>query len=285
MAGGTVTGPLNSPATACMQVLVTRPEPQASIWAADLQSNGLDAHALPLIAIDGPADPAPVLQTWRQLASHRLLMFVSPAAVDWFFRLRPLDATWPEGTLAATPGPGTARSLIEAGLDCGLRPEQILSPDAQSEQFDSEALWPVLAPLAWQGQQVAIISGGDQQEARGRNWLAEQWRAKGATVSSILTYQRGPGEWHPAQQALAKAAFTQPDRHVWLLSSSQAIDHLVAHHLPACGLPSPDWSTVRAVVTHPKIAERCRQLGMERLTATRPTLAAVVEALRLAGIA
>jgi uroporphyrinogen-III synthase len=132
---------------------------------------------------------------------------------------------------------------------------------------------------------VAIISGGDQQEARGRNWLAAQWRAHGAQVTSVLTYQRGPGEWSPAQQALARAALAQPEGHVWLLSSSQAIDHLIAHHLPACGIAPPDWRAVRAVVTHPKIAERCRQLGIERVTATRPTLAAVVEALRSAGIA
>lgn len=271
-------------AHAGLHVLVTRPEPQASIWAADLQSNGLDAHALPLIAIGGPADPAPVLHTWRHLASLRLLMFVSPAAVDWFFRLRPADAAWPAGTLAATPGPGTARSLIEAGADCGLQASQILSPDAQSEQFDSEALWPVLAPLAWQGQQVAIISGGDQQETRGRNWLSEQWRAQGAQVSSILTYQRGPGEWSPAQQALARTALAQPQSHVWLLSSSQAVDHLLACHLPAHGIPQPDWSTVRALVTHPKIAERCRQLGIQDLATARPTLMAVVDALRSAGI-
>ncbi|MBI2731959.1 MAG: uroporphyrinogen-III synthase, partial [Aquabacterium sp.] len=146
-------------------MLVTRPEPQASVWAADLQSNGLVAHALPLIAIGGPVDPQAVQQTWRDMASLRLLMFVSPAAVEWFFKLRPEGATWAPGTLAATPGPGTAHSLLTAGQTAGLQAKQVLSPEASAEQFDSEALWPVLAPLDWQGRQVAIISGGDQQEA------------------------------------------------------------------------------------------------------------------------
>lgn len=273
---------MNTPTRQTARVLVTRPEPQASIWAADLDSNGLDAHALPLIAIEGPADPAPVRQTWQDMASQRLLMFVSPAAVEWFFRLQPAGCHWAEHTLAATPGPGTAQALIQAGAACGLRPGQILCPDVQSSQFDSEALWPVLAPLDWASQQVSIISGGDQAEARGRTWLAEQWRARGASVASVLTYQRTPGEWTPAQQALASQAWQTPAAHIWLFSSSQAIDHLVEHHLPASGQPVPDWSAVRAVVTHPKIAERCRALGMQRLTATRPTLAAVVEALRSA---
>lgn len=265
-----------------LQVLVTRPEPQASVWAADLQSNGLAAHALPLIAIGGPADPQAVLQTWRDMSQLRLLMFVSPAAVEWFFKLRPEGATWASGTLAATPGPGTAHSLLAAGQSVGLKPEQVLSPHASAAQFDSEALWPVLAPLDWQGQQVAIISGGDQQEAKGRNWLGEQWRERGATVRAVLTYQRGAGEWSPAQRQLASQALNQPDDYIWLFSSSQAIDHLVEHHLPTQGLATPDWATTRALVTHPKIAERCRQIGIQRITATRPTLAAVVEALRSA---
>lgn len=276
MAGGTLT---STPAQG-LQVLVTRPEPQASIWAADLQSNGLDAHALPLIAIGGPADPTPVTQLWQNLASQRLLMFVSPAAVHWFFQMRPHDARWPAGTLAATPGPGTAASLMGAGAETGLTQAQIICPDASAEQFDSETLWPLLAPMSWQDQQVAIISGGDQQEAKGRNWLSDQWRAQGASVQSVLTYQRGPGEWSPAQQAQAAQALQHPENHAWLFSSSQAIDHLVLHHLPAHGLAMPDWSAAHAVVTHPKIAERCQQLGIRRITATRPTLSAVVEALR-----
>jgi uroporphyrinogen-III synthase len=271
---------LKANSTQGMQVLVTRPEPQASVWAADLQSNGLDAHPLPLIDIRGPANPAPVAELWHTLASQRLLMFVSPAAVNWFFRLRPAGAIWPVGTLAASPGPGTAHSLLNAGAETGLSSDQIICPNASAEQFDSETLWPLLSPLRWQGQQVAIISGGDQHEAKGRNWLSEQWRAQGASVQSVLTYQRGTGEWSPAQLALATQAMQSPQRHTWLLSSSQAIDHLAQHYLPAHGLLAPDWAQVRALVTHPKIAERCQQLGIGHITQTRPTLPSVVEALR-----
>lgn len=265
-----------------LRVLVTRPEPQAGIWAADLESHGIEAHALPLIAIDGPPDPDAVAQTWQDMSGLRLLMFVSPAAAEWFFRLRPEGATWPAHTLAAAPGPGTAHSLRQLGSAAGLQAGQVLSPDAASAQFDSEALWPVLADIDWQGQHVVILSGGDQQEAKGRTWLSDQWRAHGASVNPVLTYQRGPGEWSPAQRTVAAEALAQPDRHIWLFSSSQAIDHLAEHHLPAHGLTPPDWPRVRAIATHPKIAERCRQLGLTHITSTRPTLQAVVEALRSA---
>jgi uroporphyrinogen-III synthase len=266
-----------------MRILVTRPQPQAEAWARDLRAAGHDAHALPLIAIDGPLDPAPVQGLWHDMASQALLMFVSPAAVDWFFRLRPPGARWSPRTLAAAPGPGTARQLLTAGSAVGLRPEQVLSPDAQAEQFDSEALWPLLAPLAWQGKQVCIVSGGDQTEAKGRTWLTEQWQAQGASVSSLLTYRRGPAPWTAAEQALAQQALAQPGQHIWLFSSSQAIDFLAAHHVPALTLnAAPDWSQARTLVTHPKISERARLLGLTRITQTRPTLEAVVEALRSA---
>lgn len=263
------------------RILVTRPQPQAGEWVQALREHGLDAHALPLIAIEAPADPAPVTELWRHLAQERLLMFVSPAAVDWFFRLRPPDAAWPAGTLAAAPGPGTARQLTAAGAACGLNPSQILSPQTDAEQFDSESLWPALAPLNWPGQSVCIVSGGDHQEARGRTWLAEQLRAQGAQVRALLCYQRGPGQWTSAEQALARTALAEPGAHVWLFSSSQGIDHLVTQHLPALpSRPRTDWSQGHALSTHPRITERARSLGLTHILETRPTLQAVVAALR-----
>ena len=269
------------PTMDALRILVTRPQPQADEWVDALRAHHMDAHALPLIAIEAPADPSPVTALWQNLTQHRLLMFVSPAAVEWFFQLRPAGMTWPSHTLAAAPGPGTARQLIERGGRCGLMPHQVLNPRADAEQFDSESLWPMLAPLDWAGQSVCIISGGDQQEARGRTWLAEQLRARGALVQPQLCYQRGPGHWSTAQQALARTALIAPDRHVWLFSSSQAMDHLLTSHLPELpDRPDTDWSQTRALSTHPRITERARHMGITQIIETRPTLAAVVDALR-----
>jgi uroporphyrinogen-III synthase len=262
-----------------MRLLVTRPQPQADAWVADLRQRGLDAHALPLIEISAPADPGPVQHTWQHLAAHRLLMFVSPAAAEWFFRLRPADAIWPNATLAATPGPGTARSLTQLGAAAGLQAAHIICPQEDAAQFDSEALWPLLSPLDWAGQRVAIVSGGDSQEAKGRQWLSAQLQTRGAQVASVLTYQRRPGQWTPAQQALARSALQAPGEHLWLFSSSQAIEHLASHHLPAMHLSAmPDWSQLQALATHPKIGDGAHQLGISQLTLTRPTLDAVAQA-------
>ncbi|MBT9609681.1 MAG: uroporphyrinogen-III synthase [Pseudomonadota bacterium] len=274
-----------------MLTLVTRPEPQASGWAEALAAQGVAAQPLPLIAIEGPPHPEAVARLWHTLAHQRLLMFVSPASAEWFFRLRPQPLqdgspapAWPAQTLAAAPGPGTAQAVLALGAAAGLTPDRMVSPPEDSAQFDSEALWPLLAPMAWPDQRVTIVSGGDTSGARGRTWLAAQWQRAGAHVEAVQAYQRGPGAWTSAQQTLARQALAAPQAHVWLFSSSQAIDHLMAHHLPALGHTSarPDWQRMRALCTHPRIAEHAAAQGFGEVRQCAPTVAAVVQARRSA---
>lgn len=273
-----------------MVLLVTRPEPQASAWAEALRQAGVPAQALPLIAITAPPRPHEVARLWLELgddrsaprARPRALMFVSPAAVEGFFHLRPEGSTWPQGTLATAPGPGTAQVLLQAGEAAGLRPEHVVAPTADAEQFDSETLWPLLAPLDWQRTRVVIVSGGDASGARGRTWLTERWREAGAEVESVQTYQRGPGTWTPEQQGLARDALARADT-TWLLSSSQALDFLLDHHLPALG--PADWQPSRAadlrlLCTHPRIAEHAARRGIQHTQRCAPTLGSVVQARR-----
>jgi len=265
-----------------MVLLVTRPEPQASQWAQQLCQAGVPAQPLPLIAITEPPHPAEVTRLWRELPAHRALMFVSPAAVDGFFRLRPADSTWPATTLATAPGPGTAQALQNAGAEAGLRPDQIISPAADSEQFDSEALWPLLAPLDWRQTCIAIVSGGDASGAKGRTWLTERWQDAGATVQAVQAYQRGPGHWDEAQSALATDALGQPGA-TWLLSSSQALDFLLDHHLPSLGparWQAAQLAQLRLLCTHPRIAEHASDRGIRHIERCAPTLASVVQARR-----
>lgn len=268
-------------------VLVTRPEPQATAWAQALRGAGVPAQALPLIGITAPPRPDEVTRLWRDLADDRAapraLMFVSPAAVDGFFHLRPQGCAWPPDTLAAAPGPGTAQALLQAGAVAGLDAPCIVSPLPDAEQFDSEALWPLLAPLGWRNSRVVIVSGGDASGAKGRTWLTERWREAGAQVDAVQTYQRGPGSWTPEQTTLAIEALANPDAATWLLSSSQALDFLLGHHLP--GLGTAHWRPARVadlqlLCTHPRIAEHAAELGVRRIQRCAPTIASVVQARR-----
>ena len=279
-------------------VLVTRPEPQASQWAQALRDQGLLAMPLPLMSTVAPTDAAPVQRLWQTLHSEalapasppgwRALMFVSPAAVQWFFAQRPADlapAPWPVQTWLAAPGLGTAQALRQAltalpgpapGACAG---PVLLHPPADAAQFDSEHLWPVLAPLDWSGQHVAIISGGDAEQAKGRQWLTARWQSAGAQVHTVLTYQRGPSTWSPDEQALARRAWQAPEAHTWLCSSSEALQLLQTHHLPALGLAQPPQGH-RLLATHPRIAEVAHTLGWQNVETCAPTLEAVSAALR-----
>ncbi len=284
-------------------VLVTRPEPQATQWAQALCSQGLNAASLPLMATQAPPQATAVHRLWQELANGgrralgpwRALMFVSPAAVTWFFAQRPSSlvglTAWPQEVWLMAPGLGTTQALTQALQAEGLGPAQIFHPPVDAAQFDSEHLWPVLAPLAWQGQRVAILSGGDGEQARGRQWLSQQWQAAGAEVHTVHTYQRGPGLWTPRQQALARQAWADPAGHVWLSSSSDALGLLHTHHLPLLWAPqgsqgaqdargttlAPVSATPahRLLVTHPRIAEAAALWGWTDVTTCPPTLDAV----------
>lgn len=265
-----------------VRLLVTRPQPQADEWAAALREAGQAAEALPLIATLPTADPSAVTQAWQALTGTRLVMFVSPAAVHGFFAHRPATAPWPADTLAAAPGPGTRRVLMRAGHSAGLRDAQVLSPSADAEQFDSEHLWPLLAPLDWAGARVVLACGGQDGQAAGRPWLTQQWQARGATVAPLVCYQRAPATWTPDQQALARAAIAHPAAHLWLFSASEALHHLGRHHIPSLALGAPvDWSGARALCTHPRVAEQARALGFGQVAVCQPLPGAVAEQARL----
>lgn len=241
-------------------LLVTRPQPQADEWVAALRAQGVAAQALPLLAIEPAADPAAAV-AWGALASHRLVVFVSPGCVRSFFAVRPAAAAWPEGTLAGATGPGTSQALRAAGVPDAA----IVEPPADAEQFDSEALWRRLETRAWRGERVLIVRGDG-----GRDWLADRLRQRGVEVSFVQAYRRMLPPLDVAQRVLLAAALAEPARHWWLFSSSQAVEHL--RQLA----PQSGWSSGCALATHPRIAATLRTLGFGTVLSVRPTVDAVV---------
>jgi uroporphyrinogen-III synthase len=248
-----------------MRLLVTRPAAQAAEWVEALRLRGVDAQALPLIGIAPAADPAPVLAAWRGLARCRLVVFVSPNAVEQFFALRPDGLEWPPATLAGSPGPGTTRGLRRLGVPAG----SIVEPAADAPQFDSEALWARLRLHDWRGAAVLVVRGEG-----GRDWLADTLREHGARVEYVSAYRRGAPQLDDAQRARLALALQQPRVHAWLFSSSEAIDHLAALAPPAA------FGAARALATHPRIAERARAAGFGAVHETRPSQDDVVACIQ-----
>lgn len=259
-----------------MRVLVTRPEAQAAEWVARLAARGVSAEALPLIAIAPPADPQPVRAVWADLARQALLVFVSPSAVDQFFALRPAGAAWPAALRAGSPGPGTSAALRAAGVPAGA----IVEPSPEAAQFDSESLWAVLAGQGpWTGAAVLIVRGGDGEPGgRGREWLAQTLAEAGARVDRVAAYRRVPPQFDAAQQRCWQRARAEPQAHLWLFSSSEAVDHL--ERLAAVEPGVAAWTAAQAVATHPRIAERARAAGFGRVVEAAPTVDAIVAAVR-----
>ena len=251
-----------------MRVIVTRPAAQAADWVLRLRAEQIDAVALPLIGVAPAANAAAVEDAWATLATQRLVVFVSPNAAEHFFAHRPAGAHWPAGVLAGSPGPGTTRSLLGLGVPAA----QTVAPAADSAQFDSEALWQQLTAQDWQAAAVLIVRGD-----AGRDWLAETLRSRGANVDHVAAYRREAPVFDAAQQALLAAALHAPAAHLWYFSSSEAIDHLERASVAFAPLR---WAEARALATHPRIAERARQLGIARVAECRPPLAAVVACIQ-----
>lgn len=265
-------------------MLVTRPAAQAADWVDRLRAHGIDAAALPLIAIEPAADVMAVRETWARLDGLRLVVFVSPNAADQFFAQRLEPCHWPAHLLAASPGPGTTQTLLGLGLSA----DRIIAPAADSAQFDSEALWLALQRHDWQGARVLIVRG----EGGGRDWLADRLRQAEAQVAPLAAYRRAAPVFDAAGWQLLRAAVDGGEPHIWLFSSSEAIDHLDA--ILQKGLENDeggeggliaagsriDADRAWAVATHPRIAARARRIGFTRVIECRPALAAVVACLQ-----
>lgn len=238
------------------RVIVTRPGREAQAWADALLARGVPCDALPLIEIAALPDPKDLAQAWRDVPRHLAMMFVSANAVRFFMAARPTNQPMPSCRAWST-GPGTRDALLAAGWPADL----IDSPDEDSPQFDSEALWDLVAQRV-QASVVSstskpsalIVRGADARgQLAGRDWLAQQLEKAGLNVVQAVAYVRQAPVLTPAQQSLARQAVA--DGSAWLFSSSEAAQHL----LLAC--PDLPVKQARALATHPRIAQRLQQLG------------------------
>ena len=262
-----------------MRVIVTRPAHDAQRWVMDLLAVGLEAAALPLINIGPLDDRSAMISAWQRLGDYVGVMFVSANAVDHFFESKQALAGDLYGfkyskTRAWAPGPGTGDALMR----WGVQPGRIDMPEPQAGQFDSEALWQVVAPQVHRGERVLIVRGGDNASVGagsagvGRDWLARRLVDRGAVVDFVLAYRRMAPDFSAHESSLARAAAA--DGSVWLFSSSQAIANLTAL------LPSQRWSSARALVTHPRIAQAARAAGFGVVQESTPLFSEVVASLQ-----
>ncbi len=277
-----------------MRVIITRPAGDAPAWVDALQTAGYQALALPLIEVGPVLHTQAVTQAWTQWPHFQAVMFVSAQAVRYFFDSQPADYTWANGPRCWATGPGTHKALLQAGV-----PEACIdSPAADAAQFDSEALWQRVAPQVKAGQPVLIVRGHDvladaagpesfapvesghaepkaalnvSTSGTGRDWLAQQLQAAGASAQFVVAYERRAPVWSAEQ--ISQATQAASDGSVWCFSSSQAIQHL------GQVLPLQNWAQARCIATHDRIAKTAQGLGFGQVLLSRPSVADVLASL------
>lgn len=247
-------------------LLITRPAREAARWVNDLRAAGVDAVALPLIAIEPLEDPAPLQAAWQRLAGYDVLMFVSAAAAEHFFH--GIDVPLPANLRLWATGPGTVRGLRAAGV-----PQSAIdAPAADAAQFDSEHLWALVAHQVRPGVRVLVVRGGDAAgQATGRDWLAREITRAGGTCDAVAAYRRLPPTFGEAERQLAAAGASGAA--TWLFGSSEAIANL-CRLMPAVG-----WQSARAIATHARIADAARAAGFGRVQLSHPSLPALVASI------
>ena len=271
-----------------MRVIVTRPETDAQAWLDAIKKAGHEALYLPLIEMGPAPDSEAVDRAWLDWTRWQAVMFVSAQAVRMFFSQRPVQASLDvtshakvavslskgsrKGPRYWATGPGTRQALLDVGVDA----VDIDAPEAESAQFDSEALWRVVSPSLTKQASVLIVRGGDgsanaTSQGVGRDWLAQQIVDADATVQFVVAYSRHSARWSDAQLDIAKKAAT--DGGVWCFSSSQAVLYLQAL------LPDVRWDQSRCVTTHARIAQTARDVGFVKIVQTRPVLSDVLASL------
>jgi uroporphyrinogen-III synthase len=260
-----------------MRVIVTRPARDAAPWVDAMVATGLDAVALPLIAVAPLDDQEPLREAWRRISSYTAVMFVSGNAAEHFFAQQPaagpvFTAQTAIKSRAWATGPGTVQALMRAGVPDAA----IDAPVPGAGQFDSEALWAVVGAGVKPGQRFLIVRGQDGADTSasggaGRDWFARQLQQAGAQVDLVAAYQRCLPAFGPREQSLAREAAV--DGTIWLFSSSQAIANLSAL------LPAQSWARARAVATHVRIAAAAKRAGFGVVCESRPTLADAVASI------
>ena len=259
---------------------------------ATLAANGLVPVALPLMAFGPPTAANQLAAARMEVTRCDAVMFVSPQAVQAFLTqdvvseltqsLDGIDISAKDNescccrTRCWVPGPGSAKAL----LSTGVHPGRIDQPLPDAEQFDSEALWAVVAPQVHPDFRLLVVRGEAEApwqtstggQGTGREWLADRCRDAGATVQMCAAYRRQLPAW--SDDMLAAARIAADNGAVWLLSSSEGVSNLAAL------LPDQCWGSAFALATHSRIAQAASRLGFGDVRVCRPAVSDVLQTLK-----
>ena len=226
-------------------VLVTRPRTQATELVNAIERQGGQAFCFPVIEI-APLDPQVIRDAAAEQSPPDIVIFISRNAVEHGIRHT-------AGALIAVIGPATADAVRAAGRVVDIQP---------SSGYDSEHLLAEAALQDVAGKHIRIIRG-----SQGRELLAEELRARGATVDYLSVYERRL----PAVDAETLAELERR----WRQGNINVITVMSVESLANLGRILPEWCAAQVAST-PLVTPSGRVLKetLDRYPASRPALAA-----------
>ncbi len=263
------TGVVKSSRLAGVTIVVTRPEPAASITARALAAAGATVMTIPLLEIKAlPA--AAVVATFEPLLSELVapttVIFVSTHAAQCGVPvLKKMRRFYPLIRHVAI-GAATAAKLTSLGAAAVYVP-------AAGEDSESLLADPLFEKI--RGQTIVIVKGAS--DTGGRALLAESLTARGAIIVAMVCYKRCAIRLAPKARAALELAVLQ-STHV-LAGSVETLD--------ALELNSGDILLSRIphlLVPHKRIAAVAKARGVKRISVVSLEDNSLVESLaNLAG--
>ena len=222
-----------------VRIVVTRPADQSDSLRSRLEELGAEVLVQPAIEIRPPADWTAVDEAIARLAEYRWLVFSSANGVRFLLDrlLEAADVRRLGGIRLAAIGPATAAELARYALRADLVPDE----------FRAEGLAAALAKEV-PGQRVLLA-----RASRGREVLAEQLRACGATVDQVTVYESRDVAEADADVAEALGAGTVD----WVTVTSSAIARSLA------AMFGPTLHRAKLASISPLTSQTLRELGYQ----------------------
>ncbi|MFZ6744307.1 uroporphyrinogen-III synthase [Undibacterium sp. JH2W] len=238
------------------QVVLTRPIAQTQNFALQVQAMGGVVAHFPLLEIEALEDNTALISQLGHLPDYALIAFVSPNAIDAFFRhLNSL----PSALTFAVMGEGSRAKLAEYGVNdqtaTVLRPRNL-------RKTDSETLLAELDLDALRGRKVLIVRGES-----GRELLADVLRAHDIEVVQVAAYRRvRPVLNDENKEYLAQLLDNEND---WIITSSEALRNLCDYVAELNLLDGvAKMQRQHLLVPHSRIEETAKSLGFLSITLT-----------------
>ncbi len=225
-------------------VLVTRPRAQAGELVAAIEQAGGNAFCFPVIDIV-PRDESAVAEDAAKLPAADIVIFISRNAVEYGLRHT-------RGGQICAVGPATAAAIRSAGRIVDIEP---------SDGFDSEHLLAEPELRNASGKAITIVRG-----SRGRELLAEELAARGATVNYLPVYER-------RLPVVGRDTLNELEAH-WRAGTISVVTVMSVESLTNLVELLPDWCRGQLETT-PLVtpADRVLKEALKRYPASRPILA------------